>query len=135
MSLINDVLDMSKIESGKLKLNMQSISVSMTAEIVAEIVRPQMKLKNQKFEVIVRDIKNENVRCDSVRLNQVLLNLLSNALKFTPNGGDISMEVYQEDSPEGDEYIRVHFLVTDNGIGMSEEFSVPYIQFICQRRQ
>lgn len=122
MSLINDVLDMSKIESGKLKLNMQSISVSMTAEIVAEIVRPQMKLKNQKFEVIVRDIKNENVRCDSVRLNQVLLNLLSNALKFTPNGGDISMEVYQEDSPEGDEYIRVHFLVTDNGIGMSEEF-------------
>ena len=60
--------------------------------------------------------------CDSVRLNQVLLNLLSNAIKFTPEGGEIHMALYEEDSPKGDEFVRTHIQVKDNGIGMSEEF-------------
>ena len=69
----------------------------------------------------IRD-REENIYADSVRLNQVLLNLLSNALKFTPEGGDITVTVSQEDSPRGERYVRTHFWVKDNGMGMTKEF-------------
>lgn len=122
LGLINDVLDMSKIESGKMTLNMEQISLSEVIEGISTIIQPQIKIKRQKFDIFIHDIISENVYCDSVRLNQVLLNLLSNAYKFTPEEGTISLSLNQEESPLGENYVRTHIAVQDNGIGMSEEF-------------
>ncbi len=122
LGLINDVLDMSKIESGKMTLNMERISLSEVIESIATIVQPQIKIKKQHFDIYVHDIVAENVYCDSVRLNQVLLNLLSNAYKFTPEDGTIELSLWQEASPLGSSHVRNHITVQDNGIGMSEEF-------------
>lgn len=122
LGLINDVLDMSKIESGKMTLNITQISLREVMDDVVNIMQPQVKERNQHFDVFIRDIAAENVECDGVRLNQVLLNLLSNAVKFTPDEGRIEVYLYQEPSTKGEEYICTHFIVEDNGIGMSKEF-------------
>ncbi|MCI8581231.1 MAG: response regulator [Dorea sp.] len=123
LGLINDVLDMSKIESGKMTLNMDQVSLREVMEGIVNIVQPQIKEKNQQFEVIINDIMTENVCCDSVRLNQILLNFLSNAIKFTPEGGKIQLSMEEEESSRGKDWVRIHLMVKDNGIGMSEEFS------------
>ncbi len=122
LGLINDVLDMSKIESGKMTLNVDQVSLREVMEGIVSIVQPQVRSKNQNFEVTIRDISAENVCCDSVRLNQVLLNLLSNAIKFTPEGGSVKVAMYQEPSPKGEGFVRSHITVEDTGIGMSPEF-------------
>lgn len=122
LGLINDVLDMSKIESGKLTLNLDILSLRDMMEGIVSIIQPQIKAKKQSFNIFIRQIQTENIYADSVRLNQVLLNLLSNALKFTPEGGDITVTVAQEDSPKGEKYVRTHFWVKDTGIGMTKEF-------------
>ena len=122
LGLINDVLDMSKIESGKMVLNVNLMSLRESMDDIVNIMQPQIKAKNQYFDIFIYSIQSESVYCDAVRLNQVLLNLLSNAVKFTPEGGRVDMYLYQEESPKGDEYVRVQFVVEDNGIGMSEEF-------------
>ena len=122
LGLINDVLDMSKIESGKLTLNVDLLSLRETIDGVVSIVQPQIKARKQSFNIFIRHIQNENIYADGLRLNQVLLNLLSNAMKFTPEGGNISVTVSQEDSPKGENYVRTHFWVKDNGIGMTPEF-------------
>lgn len=122
LGLINDVLDMSKIESGKLTLNMNQISLRETMDSIVNIVQPQVKERQQHFDIFIQEIITEEVHCDSVRLNQILINLLSNALKFTPEGGRINVYLQQEPSPVGDSYVRCHFRVKDNGIGMTEEF-------------
>ena len=121
LGLINDVLDMSKIESGKLTLNMDLVSLREVMDSIVSIAQPQVRSKHQQFDVFIHDISTENVCCDSVRLNQVLLNLLGNALKFTPEGGRIQVALYEEESPKGGEFVRTHIVVTDNGIGMSQE--------------
>ena len=122
LGLINDILDMSKIESGKLTLHMEQMSLQETMQGIVNIVQPQVNAKNQRFDVYVYDIPTEHVFCDSIRLNQILLNLLGNAIKFTPEGGSISAVLYEEPSPVGAEHIRVHLRVKDTGIGMSAEF-------------
>lgn len=122
LGLINDVLDMSKIESGKMTLNLEHISLREILDGIATIVQPQIKTKQQKFDIYVHDIITENVYCDSVRLNQVLLNLLSNAIKFTPEQGRIQISLRQESSPIGSNFVRNHIDVDDTGIGMSPEF-------------
>ena len=122
LGLINDVLDMSKIESGKLVLTMDQVSLREVMDSVVNIVQPQVKTKNQQFDVFIHDIETENVFCDSVRINQVLLNFLSNAIKFTPEGGSISLSMHEEPSPVGEDYVRIHIYVKDTGIGMSEDF-------------
>ena len=122
LGLINDILDMSKIESGKMTLNLEIISLRETMESIVSIILPQVRSKNQKFEIILSDILVEGVYCDGVRLNQVLINFLSNAYKFTPEGGEILFSMAQEESPKGDRYVRVHFRVKDSGIGMPPEF-------------
>ena len=122
LGLINDVLDMSKIESGKMTLSMDQISLQEVMESIVSIVQPQVRIKNQDFQVSIHDISTENVYCDSVRLNQVLLNLLSNAIKFTPEGGAVTVALYEEPSPVGEDFVRVHLSVKDTGIGMSPEF-------------
>lgn len=122
LGLINDVLDMSKIESGKLSLNMDVVSLRELMEGVVGIVQPQVKSKKQQFDIHIHNILSENVYSDGVRLSQILLNLLSNALKFTPQGGSIQIGLSQEPSPLGEEFVRTHILVKDTGIGMSPEF-------------
>lgn len=122
LGLINDVLDMSKIESGKLTLHMEQVSLREVMDSIVNIVQPQIKEKKQHFSIHIRNVENEDVYCDSVRLNQVLLNFLSNAIKFTPEEGNIEVSLYEESSPIGDAYVRVHIKVKDNGIGMSDEF-------------
>jgi signal transduction histidine kinase/DNA-binding response OmpR family regulator len=122
LGLINDILDMSKIESGKLTLNVEMVSLREVMDSIVSVVQPQLKAKKQKFDVFISDISVENVYCDSVRLDQIILNLMSNAIKFTPEGGSVSICLNEEDSPRGEDYIRVHLRVKDNGIGMSPEF-------------
>ncbi len=122
LGLINDVLDMSKIESGKMTLNEELVSLREVMDSIVSIVQPQVKAKHQKFNISIFNITSENVRCDSVRLNQVLLNLLSNAIKFTPEGGSIDVLLHEEESPKGGDYVRIRISVKDTGIGMSEEF-------------
>lgn len=95
LGLINDVLDMSKIESGRLALNVAPVSLPDIVENIVGIMQPQVHAKRQDFDVVVRGIRCEDVLADATRLNQVLLNLLSNAHKFTPVGGRISLTVEQ----------------------------------------
>ncbi len=124
LGLINDVLDMSKIESGKMTLTAERISLREVIESVVGIVQTQAKGKNQNFNVHIDNIIAEDVYCDSVRLNQVLLNLLSNAVKYTPADGTIQLSLSQENvsSPKGSSFVRTHIVVKDNGIGMTHEF-------------
>lgn len=128
LGLINDVLDMSKIENGKMTLNMDQVSLREIVDGIVSIVQPQVKEKNQQFDLSIHDISSENVCCDSVRLNQVILNLLSNAVKFTPVGGAIRMDLREEPSPRGEDYVRIRLCVADNGIGMPPEFKEVIFQ-------
>ncbi len=128
LGLINDVLDMSKIESGKMTLSMDQVSLREVMESIVDIVQPQMSMKQQHFNVSIHDVSTESVFCDSVRLNQVLLNLASNAIKFTPDGGEIELSLYEEPSPKGDAYVRIHLSVRDNGIGMTPEFQATIFE-------
>lgn len=122
LGILNDVLDMSKVESGKLTLNVEMISLYDIMDSLASIMQEQIKSKNQHFDIFNQNMEEEMVWCDDVRLSQVLLNLLSNAVKYTPEGGTINVYLFQESSPKGEEYVRCHFHVKDNGIGMSEDF-------------
>ncbi|MDE7287256.1 MAG: HAMP domain-containing histidine kinase, partial [Lachnospiraceae bacterium] len=136
LGLINDVLDMSKIESGKLSLNMQLVSLRDTMNNIVNIAQPQVKVKNQHFDVFIQNIQTENVFCDNVRLSQVLINLLSNAIKFTPEKGEVKVYLEQEDSPKGGRYVRCHFRVKDNGIGMTPEFQQEVFEkFVRERKE
>ena len=136
LGLINDVLDMSKIESGKLSLNMQLVSLRDTMNNIVNIAQPQVKAKDQHFAVFIQNVQTENVICDNVRLSQVLINLLSNAVKFTPEKGEVNVYMEQEDSPKGSEYVRCHFRVKDNGIGMTPEFQQEVFEkFVRERKE
>ncbi len=124
LGLINDVLDMSKIESGRLALNVAPVSLPDIVENIVGIMQPQVHAKRQDFDVVVRGIRCEDVLADATRLNQVLLNLLSNAHKFTPVGGRISLTVEQLDdgAAPAPGRVRTRFTVRDTGIGMSPAF-------------
>lgn len=136
LGLINDVLDMSKIESGKLTLNPHMLSLRETMESIVNITQPQIKTKNQNFNIFIQSIQTENVYCDSIRLNQILLNLMSNAIKFTPEQGTVNIHLEQEDSPRGGDYVRCHFRVKDSGIGMTPEFQKTiFEQFTREQNQ
>lgn len=122
LGLINDVLDMSKIESGKMTINEENTSLKDLFDGIVSIMQPQINMKHQHFEVHVDNLTTEHVWCDGVRLNQVLLNLLSNATKYTPEGGSIRLSISEEGSPKGEDYARISMTVQDNGIGMTPEF-------------
>lgn len=121
LGMINDIMDLSKMESGKLILNEKQISLCDIMTDIVEIMLPQAQEKRQKLEVYIRDITVENVYGDNIHINQILLNLLSNAVKFTPEEGRIQLMLQEEPSPKGDSYIRVHLQVRDNGIGMTKK--------------
>ncbi len=122
LNLINDILDLSKIESGKLELNMDRMSLCETLRSVLNIVQTQAHAKGQRFDVFIGDLPYEYVECDTVRFSQILINLLGNAVKFTPSDGNISLSCREELSPSGDAFTRVLFTVKDDGIGMTKEF-------------
>lgn len=136
LSLINDVLDMSKIESSKMTLSMVQISFRENMENVVTMIQPQVNAKHQNFNVYINNIISEDVYCDSLRLNQILINLLSNAVKYTQEEGDISLTLTQENSPKGEDYVRNHIYVKDNGMGMTEDFvKVVFESFVREDRK
>ncbi len=122
LSLINDVLDMSRIESGKLNIDEKECAISDIFRDMRNIIQPQMRSKQLSFFMDTLDVVDENIWCDKLHLNQVLLNLLSNAIKFTPSGGSVSLTVAQKPgAPKG--YGAYEIRVRDTGIGMSSEFA------------
>ena len=120
LSLINDVLDMSKIESGRMELSRQRISLKKLMNESAEVTATEARKKKQDFRVEI-DLIHEYVQGDPVRLRQVFINLVSNAVKCTPEGGRIRMRLMEFPNKTGEE-CRYRFQVEDNGIGMSKEF-------------
>ncbi len=121
LSLINDVLDMSKIESGKTSLNVEKFSLPQLFEELNIIIMPQAKAKEQTFTLRVKGAPPEEVIGDKLRVNQILINLLSNAVKYTQNGGKIDFTVCELPDTQP-QFSKLRFQVSDNGIGMSEEF-------------
>ena len=119
LGIINDILDMSRIESGKTTLNIEKMNLSQQISQLDSIIRQQAGQRSQSFTVST-DLQHENVLGDPNRLNQVLMNILSNAVKYTPTGGHIRLEV--EELPRNEHYARYRFVVQDDGIGMSEAF-------------
>lgn len=120
LSLINDVLDMSRIESGKIEIEEEENSLKQVVEDVRTMILPQAEEKQLEFITNCK-VENNYVYCDKLRLNQVLINLLGNAVKFTPEGGTITLEICQEPvAPSG--YGVYVFKVRDTGIGITEEF-------------
>ncbi len=121
LSLINDVLDMSKIESGKTSLNVDLFHLPQFLEELNIILMPQAKAKKQSFEIHVQGSPPEKLMGDKLRLNQILINLLSNAIKYTPENGQVTFQIVELPQPT-QQYTKLRFIVQDNGIGMSEEF-------------
>ena len=119
LGIINDILDMSRIESGKTTLNVEKMNLPQQVSQLDSIIRQQAGQRRQTFTVNTH-LQHENVLADPNRLNQVLMNILSNAVKYTPKGGHIRLEV--EELPRNEHFARYRFVVQDDGIGMSEEF-------------
>ena len=121
LSLINDVLDMSRIESGKVKIEEKAVHLPDLVHDVRSIIQPNVAAKRLSLFIDTMDIEDEDIITDPLRLNQILLNILSNAIKFTPTGGMISIRIAQKNgAPKG--CVCYEFRIKDNGIGMSEEF-------------
>ncbi len=121
LSLINDVLDMSRIESGRVKIEEKETSLPEIMHDLKTIVQADISSKQLEFYIDTADVVNEHVLCDKLRLNQILLNLLSNAMKFTKPGGFVSVRILQKEvAAEG--WASYDFQVKDTGIGMSKEF-------------
>lgn len=121
LDLINDVLDMNKIESGSMSLNISDINLAEIVDDLNVIIRPQAQTKDQTFDIATLSLIHENVRGDKLRINQILLNILSNAVKYTPQGGKIKMQV-NELRQMNRKYCRLQFIISDNGAGMSKEY-------------
>ena len=122
LSLINDILDMSRIESGKIHLEETKVNLSDLLHDLKTIISGQIHAKQLELYMDAMDVTDEDVYCDKTRLNQVLLNLLSNAIKFTPAGGTVSVRLRQFPSTQKD-CAQYEIRVKDNGIGMSQEFA------------
>lgn len=121
LSLINDVLDMSHIESGKMRLEETEVNLIRILNNLKTIIEGQIQEKQLQFSIDTSTITDENVLCDEVRLNQALMNLLSNAIKFTPPGGHVSVSIEQfPHHNDGEAIYKIH--VKDTGIGMPQEF-------------
>lgn len=121
LGLINDVLDMSKIETGKLQMNVREFSLADTINMISEIMRPQMGEKRQSFDVYVSGLRHERYVADNQRLQQILVNVLSNATKYTQTEGHITLRIGALPEHSG-RYETITFEVEDNGRGMSEDY-------------
>ena len=122
LSLINDVLDMSRIESGKVKIEEKAVHLPDLVHDIRSIIQPNISSKRLSLFIDTMDVVDEDIITDPLRLNQVLLNILSNAIKFTPTGGMVSIRIAQKPgTPKG--CGNYEFRIKDNGIGMSQEFA------------
>ncbi len=121
LTLINDILDISKVESGKLKLSPLTFSIVETVENLVNISHPMIKEKNLEFSFHINQMEKEYLYADQLRLNQIYINILSNAIKYTEPGGRVSVDMREETSPDP-ERVRLTYVVEDTGIGMSEEY-------------
>ncbi len=121
LSLINDVLDMSRIESGRVFLDEKPSSLSEITHEVRNILHSEAAAKKQTFTISTVNVYDENIICDKLRLNQVLINLISNSIKYTPDGGEIIFRI-SETAGANEGYANYEFLIKDNGIGMDKEF-------------
>ena len=132
LTLINDILDISKVESGKINLTPVTFSIVESAENLVNISQPLVREKVIDFRFRIKNIQNEFLYADKLRLNQIFINLLSNALKYTPKGGQVCVDLHEENSGK-DGIIKLCYTVTDTGIGMSQEFiEKMYEPFIRQ---
>ena len=122
LSLINDILDMSKIERSSITLGRQKIGMNDLLRQIKAIIAPQAKAADIQFEIRSEGIKHEYFYGDSLRISQILLNILSNAVKFTPEGGKVTFLVEELETRDEEEAVCYRFTVSDTGIGMSEEF-------------
>ena len=121
LTLINDILDISKVESGKLKLSPLTFSIVETVENLVNISHPMIKEKNLEFSFHINQMEKEYLYADQLRLNQIYINILSNAIKYTEPGGRVSVDMHEEVLPDSD-LVRLTYVVEDTGIGMSEEY-------------
>ena len=121
LSLINDILDMSKIEGGKLTLSHEPFSLQRLLDSVTAIIHPQATARRLDFSEFIHNVMEEDLVGDTMRVNQILINLLSNAVKFTPEGGRVRLEVEQLPCKRNDR-VKLRFIVSDTGRGMSETF-------------
>ncbi len=122
LTLINDVLDISKVESGKLSLNPTVFSLAELMENIISITQPHIKEKKMEFEIHARNVKYEYIFADELRLNQILINIISNAIKYTPEEGRVYVSLEERPSERGQNVTKLVFVVSDTGIGISEEF-------------
>ncbi|MCH5261118.1 MAG: response regulator, partial [Lachnospiraceae bacterium] len=121
LNLINDILDMSRIESGKVQIQEQECNLSELLHTLANIIQPQVKEKQLDFFIDTVDVANEDIYADPLKLNQIFINILGNAVKFTPAGGSVSFRMCQKAcAVQG--YATYEFSIKDTGIGMSDEF-------------
>ena len=133
LSLINDVLDMSRIESGHISIEEADVHLPDVIRDMHTIIEQSAAAKHQKLTIDTQDIRNEDIVTDKLRLNQILLNILSNAVKFTPECGEISLRVSQLPHEQQDT-ANYEFRVKDNGIGMSEEFRQSVFEAFARER-
>lgn len=122
ITLINDVLDISKIESGKLSLNPEQMSIPEMMQDIKEVIEARAEQKNITLAYDIEALPYPYVSADKMRLNQIYMNLLSNAVKYTEQGGKISVHLYEEEVMAPAQHTRLVFDIEDNGIGMTEEF-------------
>lgn len=122
LALINDVLDMSRIESGKVTINERPENLADILHGLRNIIQSDIRAKHQELFIDTVNVSNEEIFCDKLRLNQILLNLTSNAIKFTPVGGTVAIRVTQKPSSSAERGLY-EFRVSDTGIGMSPEFA------------
>ncbi len=134
LSLINDVLDMSRIESGKMNIEEKPENLSEILHTLKNIIQADIHSKQLEFFIDIADITNENIYCDKLRLNQILLNLVSNAIKFTPPGGTVSVRVIQTAVSKSGTAGTYEFRVKDNGIGMSKDFIASIFEPFTRER-
>ena len=127
LTLINDILDISKVESGKLKLSPMTFSIVETVENLVNISQPMIKEKNIDFRFHINQIEKEYLYTDQLRLNQIYINILSNAIKYTEPGGRVTVDM-REDKSTIPGCIRLSYVVADTGIGMSPEFMATMYQ-------
>ncbi len=121
LTLINDILDISKVESGKLNLSPQTFSIVETVENLVNLSQPMIKEKNIEFNFRVIRMEKEYLYGDRLRLNQIYINILSNAIKYTEPGGRVSVDMAEEESPK-EGCVRLTYIVDDTGIGMTPEY-------------